>query len=293
MAMTCLFPHALILIRGAGDLASGVAYRLHRAGFPIVMTEIARPLAVRRTVAFAQAVYDGMTTVEGVTARHVSGPAETRAALEAGEIAVCVDPEAEMRHLLSPLVIVDAIMAKRNLGTRPDDAPLVVGLGPRFTAGLDCHAVIETHRGHRLGRVLWKGTAQPDTGTPEPVAGHSADRVLRAPCAGHLEPYHQIGDRVRASEVIATVDGWPVIAPFDGVLRGLIHPSVPLTPGLKIGDLDPRAEVAHCFTIADKSLAVGGGVLEAILSAPKLRAWLRERDHEVVKDHEGREQPCS
>ncbi len=274
--MEYLFPRALVLIRGAGDLASGVAYRLHKAGFPIVMTEIARPLAVRRTVAFAQAVYDGVTTVEDIIARRVSDLAETQTALSAGEIAVWVDPEARVRELLSPPVLVDGIMAKRNTGTRLEHAPLVVALGPGFTAGRDCHAVVETQRGHRLGRVLWEGSAQPDTRTPGRIAGHDVDRVLRAPRAGRLTPHHQIGDRVRAGEVIATVDGEPVVAPFDGVLRGLIHPDVVVTPGLKIGDLDPRAEVAHCFTISDKSLAVGGGVLEAILSAPHLRPYLRD-----------------
>jgi xanthine dehydrogenase accessory factor len=273
--MNYLFPHALILIRGAGDLASGVAYRLHQAGFPLVMTEVAQPLAVRRTVAFAQAIYDGEAVVEGILARRTEDVSAAQASLDAGEIAVWVDPEGEALRTLKPLVVVDAIMAKRNLGTRLDDAPLVVTLGPGFVAGVDCHAVIETQRGHRLGRVLWQGSAQPDTGIPGGIEGRSAERILRAPGAGYLVPHHQIGDLVQVGELIALVGDLPVLAPCAGIVRGLIHPSVPITPGLKIGDVDPRGDRDACFTISDKSLAVGGGVVEAILAAPQIRAWLR------------------
>jgi xanthine dehydrogenase accessory factor len=265
------------LIKGAGDLASGAALRLHRAGFPLVMTETARPLAVRRRVAFAQAVYDGTCQVEEVTAR-LCTPDEVATVLAAGELPVLVDPQTHSLVSLRPFALVDAVMAKRNTGTRLGDAPLVVALGPGFTVGVDCHAVVETNRGHNLGRVLWVGSAEPDTGTPgevpgaAPGAGGRASRVLRAPLAGQVEPLAAIGDRVAGGAVLALVrspDGASaeVIAPFDGVLRGLIHPSVPVTGGMKIGDVDPRAERAHCFTVSDKSLAIGGGVLEAILTA--------------------------
>lgn len=267
-----LFRHVLVLIKGAGDLASGVAWRLHRCGFPVVMTEIAQPLAVRRGVAFAQAVYTGEMTVEGVIARRADDVTAARAALgcrgrsqACPYIPVLVDPEAACRAALCPVVLVDGIMAKVNTGTCIADAPLVIALGPGFQAGVDCHAAVETNRGHDLGRVLWSGSAVPDTGLPGVVGNQAARRVLRAPCAGQLRPYNAIGDCVQKGDVIATVDGKEVRAPFAGVLRGLIHENVPLTPGMKIGDVDPRAVRRHCFTISDKSLAVAGGVLEAIL----------------------------
>lgn len=272
--MMMLFKRALVLIKGAGDLASGVAWRLHRCGFPVVMTEIAQPLAVRRGVAFAQAVYAGEMTVQGVTARRVDEIAAAHAALDEGIIPVLVDPQAACRAMLRPAVLVDGIMAKVNTGTHLEDAPLVIALGPGFTAGVDCHAVVETNRGHDLGRVLWAGSAMANTGVPGEIGGRAAERVLRAPCAGRLHPLHAIGDRVEAGEVIATVNGEEVRAPFAGVLRGLIHESVSLVPGMKIGDVDPRAIREHCFTISDKSLAVAGGVLEAILSAPQMRLLL-------------------
>ncbi|GAB4564071.1 MAG: selenium-dependent molybdenum cofactor biosynthesis protein YqeB [Anaerolineae bacterium] len=269
-----LFPEARVLVRGAGDLATGVAWRLHRAGFPVLMTEIERPLAVRLGAVFATAVFEGSFTVEGVTARRVADLAEAEACIAAGEIPVWVDPEGNARELWRPRALVDAIMAKRNTGTRLADADLVIALGPGFTAGADCHAVVETHRSHWLGRVLWRGAALPDTRTPGRLGGRDAERVLRAPCAGYVIPHRAIGDLVRAGEVVAEIDGQAICAPFDGVLRGLIHPSVQVQAGMKIGDVDPRGLREHCFTISDKSLAVGGGVLEAILSAPQMRPWL-------------------
>lgn len=261
----------LVVIRGAGDLASGVALRLHRIGFPIVMTEINHPLAVRRTVSFAQAIFDGVCTVEEVTGRRCS--IEEAAIVAANnEIAVVVDPAGETLRRWQPSVVVDAIMAKRNTGTHKDDAALVVALGPGFTAGVDCHAVIETDRGHNLGRVIWQGSAAPDTGEPGelPGIGRRASRVLRAPVAGHVIGRCAIGERiVEGAELAVVRDAMggehPIVAPFAGVLRGLIHPTVTVTAGMKIGDLDPRADVAYCFTVSDKSLAIGGGVMEAIL----------------------------
>lgn len=268
------FKNTLVLIKGAGDLASGVAYRLKRSGFPVVMTELPAPLMVRRAVSFGQAVYDGETYVEGMRARRVGSPAEALRAAGGDAIPLLVDPEGAAVATLSPTVLVDAIMAKRNTGTHPDDAPLVIALGPGFHAGQDCHVVIETMRGHWLGRIISAGEAQPNSGTPGPVQGHTHSRVLRAPAAGHLEPVATIGQPLVAGDLIARVNGHEVRAPFDGVLRGLIHPKVQLQSGLKIGDLDPRAEPLHCFTISDKSLAVGGGVLEAILASPAVRARL-------------------
>jgi len=259
----------LILIKGAGDLASGVAWRLHRCGYRVVMTELPHPLAIRRRVAFAEAVYVGETVVEGVIARLVHDVKQATAALRAGIIPVLIDPSAACRAMLRPDVLVDAIVAKRNVGTKVTDAPLVIALGPGFVAGTDCHAVVETKRGHTLGRVYWSGSAEPNTATPGETCGHSADRVLRAPSAGHVAPHAAIGDRLHTGDLIATVAGQAVRAPFSGVLRGLIHPAVKVWPGLKIGDVDPRGERAYCFTISDKALAIAGGVLEALRRTPE------------------------
>jgi xanthine dehydrogenase accessory factor len=255
-----------ILIRGAGDLASGVAWRLHRCGFPVVMVELAEPLVVRRTVSFAEAVFAGQATVDGVLAQRAASVAEARRLLAEGTIPVLIDPAAACRAELRPAVLVDAIMAKVNSGTTIDDAPLVLALGPGFVAGQDCHAVVETNRGHDLGRVLWQGPAEPDTKTPGEVGGYRGARVLRAPADGHLRGHAAIGDTVQEGAVIAHIDGTPIVAPFTGVLRGLVHPSVAVYAGMKIGDLDARAEPRFCFTISDKSLAIAGGVLEAILT---------------------------
>jgi xanthine dehydrogenase accessory factor len=272
------FKSTLVLIKGAGDLASGVAYRLKRSGFALIMTELPTPLLVRRPVCYGAAIYNGEITIEGLNARRVD-TFEAAQALAASEvIPVLVDPQASIIARLNPPVVVDAIMAKVNTGTSISDALLVVALGPGFIAGQDCHAVIETNRGHWLGRVIYpgsgptgKGQAEPDTQTPGPVKGYTADRVLRAPSAGYLTPLAHIGDRIAAGQLIATINDHEIRAPFAGVLRGLIHANVPVTPGFKIGDLDPRGEVSHCFTISDKSLAVGGGVLEAILASEVMR----------------------
>lgn len=264
----------LVLLRGGGDLATGVAARLYRCGFDLVVTEIPRPLAVRRLVALAEAVYAGETVVEDLRARRVADPTEARAALAEGVIPVLVDPEAACREALAPVALVDGRMRKRPPEIGLEAAPMVVGLGPGFTAGVDCHAVVETQRGHHLGRVFWEGSAAPDTGVPEPVRGHDVDRVLRAPAPGEVEGRVPLGSVVHKGEVIARVGGVPLVAPFDGVLRGLVHDGLTVEAGTKIGDLDPRAEPRYCWEISDKALAVGGGVLEALLSRPDIRRLL-------------------
>jgi xanthine dehydrogenase accessory factor len=263
------------MIKGAGDLASGVGLRLQRAGFPVVMTETARPQAVRRRVAFAQAVFDGACQVEEVTAQLATADSAL-ALLAQGVVPVIVDPQTRSIVHLQPYALVDAVMAKRNTGTRRSDATLVVALGPGFTADEDCHAVVETNRGHNLGRVLWRGSAEADTGLPGevPGVGGRASRVLRAPASGFVQALAEIGEQLEDGQVLAVVRGSQGItsdvrAPFAGVLRGIIHPSVPVEAGMKIGDVDPRAERRHCFTVSDKSLAIGGGVLEAVLGAIK------------------------
>jgi xanthine dehydrogenase accessory factor len=256
-----------VLIKGAGDLASGVAARLHRSGFAVAMTELPEPLMVRRMVCFGEAVYEGETIVEEIIARRVPDVAGARAALAERIIPVLVDPTAGCRSELAPEVLVDGIMAKRNTGTTCADAPRVIGLGPGFTAGVDCHAVVETHRGHWLGRVYWRGSALPDTGMPGEIGGTVVvGRILRAPSGGMLLTRAAIGDRVITGQVVATIGGLELRAGCDGVLRGLLRSGTHVGAGVKVGDIDPRAERAYCFSISDKSLAVGGGVLEAILA---------------------------
>ncbi len=255
----------LILIKGAGDLATGTAVRLHRAGFPVVMTDIPQPTAVRRTVAFCQCMYDGATQVEGITARRAADASEARAILAAGEIPVLADPEA---HILKELPfdgVVDAILAKRNLGTSLTDAPIVLALGPGFTAGVDCHGVIETKRGHDLGRLILEGSAIPNTGVPGDVGGYTRERIIRAPADGPFAPVAEIGQQVALGEVVARVNGIPVTAQLTGIVRGMLPAGIPVTEGMKAGDIDPRCERRNCFTVSDKARAIGGGVLEGLL----------------------------
>jgi xanthine dehydrogenase accessory factor len=266
-----MFEDTLIAIKGAGDLATGVAIRLFRCGFAVVMTETAAPTAIRRTVAFAEAVYAGDATVEEVRAVCVAGAEQASALLAQRLVPILVDPSARIVSELHPAVIVDAIIAKRNCGTSMADAPFVIGLGPGFTAGVDVHAVIETNRGHHLGRVILDGSAEPNTGRPGTISGTSWQRVLRAPATGTLVPYRGIGDPVRVGDLIATVAGQAVAAPLSGVLRGLIHERAPVHEGMKIGDVDPRGEREYCFTVSDKSLAIAGGVLEAVLMRMRMQ----------------------
>lgn len=264
----------IVLLRGGGDLASGVALRLFRSGLQPVITEISQPLAVRRFVSFAEAVYRGEFSVEGVTARLASAPEEVLPILNSGCLPVLVDPQAEARRVLKPAVLVDARMTKRSPEIGREAASLVIGLGPGFSAGENCHAVIETNRGHSLGRVIWQGPAEADTGLPEAVERRQGERVLRSPADGVLEARAEIGQILEPGEEIARVNGTPILAPFRGVLRGLLHPGLPVTAGLKVGDLDPRGDPRYCTLVSDKALAVGGGVLEAILSRPELRPFL-------------------
>jgi xanthine dehydrogenase accessory factor len=256
------------VVKGAGEMASAAAWRLYMANIRrIVMLETAMPLAVRREVAFSEAVYAGSKTVEGVEALKAAGAEQFRRIWDQGRIAVAVDPEAATLRDIRPDVLVDAILAKQNLGTRPSDAPLVIGLGPGFAAGEDVHVVIETQRGHHLGRILTAGSAEPNTGIPGAVDGVAEDRVLRAPGEGEFRSSCRIGDRVEKGTIIGLVEGLEVVGRIDGVLRGLIRPGTWVTSGLKIGDIDPRGNVDHCCTISDKARAIAGSVLEAVLRA--------------------------
>lgn len=254
----------LILIRGGGDLATGVALRLHRVGFQIAILELDKPLAVRRTVSFSEAVYEGTQNVEGVTARLVSAD-QFQVTLEAGEIPVLIDPRANIlknQFMTSPksTFVIDARLMKTEPEPLPENVALHIGLGPGFTAGADCHAVIETQRGHALGRVYWEGQSAPDSRQPD----GDTRRVLRAPAAGALEPFKTIGDSCKQGDVIASIGGKDILSPFDGILRGLIHPRVDVTEGMKIGDVDARNDPNMVRFVSDKALSVAGGVLEAV-----------------------------
>lgn len=254
----------LVIIRGGGDLATGVAVRLFRAGFSVIILEIDRPTVIRLPVSFARAIYEGKAVVEGIEAVLISCWEEAAEIVKSKKIPVLIDPESCCIDKLSPAVLVDAILTKRNLGTKIDQAPLVIGLGPGFTAGEDVDVVIETMRGHNLGRVYYQGQAAPDTGVPGEVGGESKRRLLRAPAEGKIVPLHQIGDLVKAGEAIAEVEGVPLKAEISGVLRGLIYPQSRVTKGMKVGDIDPRGIREYCFTVSDKARSIGGAVLEAI-----------------------------
>jgi len=256
----------IVLIRGGGEVASGVAHRLHRSHFKVCMTEISHPLAVRREVAFSEAVYEGEKEVEGVRAELIARPEEVESLWKKGDIPILVDPDGKKtRKFLKPDVVVDAIMAKWNLGTQVSDAPLVIGLGPGFTAGDNVHIVVETNRGHLLGKVILSGTAEPDTGIPGEIGGYTIDRVLRTMKKGIFHPQKSIGDRVNEGAVVAVADEFPVIAKISGIVRGLLREGVEVKKGMKVGDIDPRGKKQSCFTVSDKVRAIGGGVLEAIL----------------------------
>ena len=280
----------LALIRGGGDLATGVALRLHRAGWRVLITELLQPLVIRRMVALASAIYDGSIEVEGTIGERIAEVSAADRMWQADQIPVLVDPDRTAAASLRPIALIDAIMAKTNTGTQIADAPVVVALGPGFTAGVDCHAVIETQRGHNLGRVYYRGAAQPDSGTPGNVGGQAALRVVRAPVDGVFYAHRQIGDRLKVGDVIGrviTVDvsltdsaawrlasidrdasqplGIVIKTKLDGVLRGILHDGLKITANTKIADVDPRGEIENCFTVSDKSWAVGGAALEAVL----------------------------
>lgn len=256
----------LVVIRGAGDIATGVALRLQRAGMWVVMCDLPTPTSIRRTVCFSEAIRLGETRVEGVRGVLCADAATARAVARAGDVAVLADPDASCVAELAPDALVDAILAKRNLGTRRGMAPVVVGVGPGFTAPVDCDAAVETMRGHYLGRVYYQGSPLPNTAVPGLIGGYAGERVMRAPADGVFEPCVEIGATVRAGDVCARVAGEPMRATIDGVVRGLLQAGVRVTAGMKSGDVDPRCRPEYIETSSDKALAVGGGVLEAILA---------------------------
>ena len=265
-----LFARFPILVRGGGDLATGVIHCLHQAGFPVGVVELAHPLTVRRRVALSSAVYEGTATVEGLRAQRVSDAEGWLATVGEGEVPVAVC-DTIPAWIPTPEVVIDARLAKRNIDTCIDDADFVIALGPGFDAGIDCDVVVETNRGSRLGRIIDNGPAQANTGTPGVVSGYGTERVLRAPKSGMIQWQAQIGDPVARGAVIGTVAGIDILAPFDGVIRGLLHPDCRAESGLKVGDVDPRLD-APCDEISDKALAIGGAVVVAVLGWMKSRA---------------------
>jgi xanthine dehydrogenase accessory factor len=263
--MTACWSDLLVLIRGGGEVASGIAHRLYQCHFRVAITEVEAPTAVRRTLAFADAVYDGSQTIEGVKAVRVENHAEAQRAWGAAAIPLFVDPQAKVREVLKPAVLIDAIMAKKNSETTMTDAPLVIGIGPGFTAGVNVHAVIESNRGYNLGRVIWEGQAEPDTGIPASVGGQTEARVFRAPQSGLFKTLHKIGDIVEAGQTVAEVNGVFIQAEISGQIRGLLRSGIRVHQGIKAGDIDPRGERGYCYAISDKARAIAGGALEAIL----------------------------
>lgn len=260
----------LIIVRGGGDLATGTIYKLYKCGFPILILEAHQPSAIRRNVAFSEAVYQGTQTVEDITCYRAESLAQAESFLQEGKLVVLVDPKGNAISELKPLAVVDAILAKRNLGTNMAMAPITVALGPGFTAGVDVDAVIETKRGHNLGRVLWQGAAAPNTGIPGIIGGYGKERVIHCPADGILRNVCKITDTVTKGQEIAVVEtekgNVPVVASLDGLLRGLIRDGYPVTKGFKIADIDPRTEeYQNCFTVSDKARCIAGGVVEAIL----------------------------
>lgn len=251
------------LVKGAGDLGTGAAYSLLQAGFRVLTTEIPQPLVVRRTVSFAQAIYSGWVTVQDVKAQMVENVEEARALARQGIVPVLVDPRAHLIGQLKPVLVVDAIMAKRNTGTARSDAPVVIGLGPGLTAGKDVHAVIETFRGPNLGQIIYSGRARADSKVPGAIEGRTWERLLRAPATGIVSARAEIGNLVSKGQVLALVGDVPVESNLDGVLRGMIQPGLYVKEGTKIGDVDPRIERSLCYRISDKALKVGEGTVKA------------------------------
>ncbi len=255
----------LAVVRGGGDLATGTINRLHNSGFEVIVLEIEKPTVIRLEVSAATAVYENDFVVEGVMYKRANTLSQARDVLSNGNVPVLIDPDMKTVSEIKPNVFIDATLAKRNMGVTLSLAPCVIGLGPGFTADKDCHAVIETTRGHDLGRIIYSGSAKKNTGIPGMIAGHAEERVIRAPQNGYIRRLLGIGDHVKADEVIGYVDKSEVKANIDGVIRGLIHESVYITEGMKIGDVDPRDNKEACFSISDKARALGGSVLEAYL----------------------------
>jgi len=246
-------------------MATGIAVRLFNSGFEVIMTETSKPSCIRRKVSFSEAIYDGQAKVEGVKAVSAESPQHAMALLKDRVVPVLIDPDLNCLSFINPFGLVDATLAKRNLGINKHMAPVVIGVGPGFCAGLDCHAVIESMRGHDLGRVIYKGRAKENTGIPGDIMGFTKERVVYAPESGVIELINDIGDLVEAGQTIAKIGSCPVKAPISGALRGMIRNNYQVSKGMKIGDVDPRGIIEYCYTISDKARAIAGGVLEMLM----------------------------
>lgn len=255
----------LVIVRGGGDVATGSIQKLRRVGFDVLVLESSAPTCIRRRVAVAQAVYDGVVEVEDIRAVHCDSIPEIEAAFRESYVAVTVDPQGMLIPTMAPLAVVDGILAKKNLGMHRQMAPITVGLGPGFTAGVDCDVVIETNRGHDLGRLIFEGAASENTGKPGNILGFTTERILRAPADGRLHVLHDIGAMVKMGEAVAEVNGKPIPAGLDGMVRGMIRDGSEVFAGMKVGDVDPRVVPKNAETISDKARLIGGGTLEAIL----------------------------
>lgn len=265
-----LFADHLVVVRGGGDLATGTIHRLRASGFPVLVLELEQPLVIRRTVSVASAILEGRALVEDLDAMRIDDIEEAVEVARSGAVPVMVSPTLPQLPW-EPSVVVDARIAKRNIDTSINDAPFVVGLGPGFTAGADCHAVVETMRGHYLGRVIWDGEATPNTGEPGMIGGKAGERVVRAPTFGILSWKVNIGDLVATGDVLGDINGVPIRSRIGGVVRGLLHPGYEVEWNWKLADIDPRCDTSACFEISDKALSIGGGVVEAILT------WLNRK----------------
>jgi xanthine dehydrogenase accessory factor len=262
----------IVVIRGGGDLATGIIHKLHRSGFKVLVLEIHRPLVIRRTVAFAQAIFSGETIVEDVKAVRVDGVEGIYKEWEKDNIPVIIDPQCNILSGIKANVLIDAIIAKKNIGTNKNMAPITIALGPGFNAGIDVDVVIETVRGHDLGKLIFEGYAEPNTGIPGIINGYGLERVIKSPADGIINNIASIGDSVKKDEVISLIGDVPVTAAIDGILRGLIMDGIEVQKGLKIADVDPRGKKEHCYTISDKARAIAGGVLEAILYMKRVKS---------------------
>lgn len=263
-----------VILRGGGDLASGAALRLVRIGIQVLICELASPYAVRRSVSYAEAIYTGAVKIEGTQCIRIDSPGQIQATLNQRAIPILVDPELSAAEFFQPDVIVDGRMTKAPGNIHLVSSPFIIGLGPGFCCGINCHAAVETRRGPNLGRVLYEGCTEKDTGEPEMVSGHGRERVLRAPTAGIFHPLVEIGECVVSGQAVGEVGSQVIRAKFDGMIRGILQDGLQVTHGLKVGDLDPRMDASLVEKISDKALSVGGGVVEAILSQSELRKLL-------------------
>lgn len=259
-----MYTYNTVIIKGAGDLATGVAHKLYRSGFPVIMTEVNEPNCVRRNVSFANCIYEDTWEVEGIRAKRATNLENIMDIMDKNMIPVLIDKECNIMKQIKPLVLVDAILAKRNTNTSKDNAPIVIGLGPGLEAGKDVDIVIETNRGHNLGRLIFEGYTSPDTGIPGELEGYTVERVLRATSTGTIHTIKEIGSIVSKDEVIALIDQEEIKASINGIIRGLIYNGTKVNKGMKIGDIDPRMDINSLYTISEKARCIAGGVLEAI-----------------------------